>query len=110
MKTRYRLTRRESRGDTFYCVDSRTGQRTSLRTGDATAARRIVEARNQAEHQPALNLQLAKAYPAGTDNGIIKRTWKDAIESLTATKHREPIRSAGKGWPKTRRSLPYCPE
>jgi integrase len=86
MKTRYRLTRRGSRGDTFYCVDTKTRMRTSLHTADADAAQQIVQAKNQAERQPILNLQIAKAYLAGTDNGITKRTWRDAIETLTATK------------------------
>ena len=86
MKKRYRLTRRGSRGDTLYCVDSTTGKRTSLNTSDEDAAEQIVLAKNQAERQPALNLQIAKAYMAGTDRGTATRTWKDAIESLTAMK------------------------
>ncbi len=86
MKTRYRLIRRGIRGDTFYCVDTNTGKRTSLRTGNPEQARQIVEARNQAQRQPVLNLQIAKAYLAGTDNGIATRTWHQAIESLTNTK------------------------
>lgn len=36
-----------------------------------------------------LNLQIAKAYLAGTDNGIATRTWQHAIESLTSTKQGE---------------------
>jgi integrase len=36
--------------------------------------------------QPVLNLQIAKAYLAGTDNGITTRTWQHAIEALTSTK------------------------
>jgi len=87
MKARYRLTRRGSRGDKFYCVDTKTGKRTSLSTATADAARQIVEAKNQAERQPMLNLQIAKAYLAGTDNGITTRTWSHALEALTATKH-----------------------
>ncbi|HEY4246565.1 MAG TPA: hypothetical protein VGM64_06890 [Lacunisphaera sp.] len=86
MKTRYRLTRRGNRGDTFYCVDARTHKRTSLKTSDPKAARRIVEAKNQAEEQPALNLQLAKAYLSGTDNQVNRRTWQEAIETLTNMK------------------------
>jgi len=86
MKTRYRLTRRGSRGDTLYCVDTRTGARTSLHTTDEDAARRVIAAKNEAERQPALNLQIAKAYLAGTDTGITKRTWREAMESLTSTK------------------------
>jgi integrase len=86
MKTRYRLIRRGVRGGGFYCVDNNTGKRTSLRTGSEDEARQIIEAQNQAERQPVLNLQIAKAYLAGTDNGITTRTWQQAIESLTNTK------------------------
>jgi integrase len=86
MKTRYRLTRRGIRGNKFYCVDKATGKRTSLHTSDEEEARQIVEARNQSERQPVLNLQIAKAYLAGTDNGIANRTWQQAIEALTNTK------------------------
>ncbi|MEZ5277610.1 MAG: hypothetical protein R3F07_14620 [Opitutaceae bacterium] len=67
-------------------MDSTTLERTSLHTTDADEARQIVAAKNQAERQPALNLQIAKAYLAGTDNGMNKRTWQDALESLTNTK------------------------
>ena len=86
MNTRFRLTRRGSRGDTLYCVDRKTGKRTSLGSADRHAARQIVSAKNEAERQPALNLQLAKAYLAGTDSGITTRTWADALEAVTASK------------------------
>ena len=86
MKTRYRLTYRGERGKQFYCVDSETGHRFSLKTKDRDAAEQIVLAKNQALRQPALNLQIAKAYLAGTDNGVNTRTWLNAIESLTNTK------------------------
>ena len=86
MKTRYRLTRRGIRGNKFYCVDTTTGKRTSLGTTNEDEARQIIEARNNSERQPVLNLQIAKAYLAGTDNGIATRTWQQAIESLASTK------------------------
>jgi hypothetical protein len=86
MKTRYRLTRRGIRGDRFYCVDTTTGKRTSLRTANQEEARQIVEAKNQSERQPVLNLQIAKAYLAGSDNGIATRTWQNAIDALSNTK------------------------
>ncbi|MFI5337029.1 MAG: hypothetical protein ACHQ5A_09615 [Opitutales bacterium] len=86
MKARFRITRRGSRGGTLYCVDSQTGKRASLKTSDPRTARRIVEAKNEAEAQPALNLQLAKAYLAGTDRDVNRRTWQDAIVALTAMK------------------------
>ncbi len=86
MSTRYRLIHRSHRGGMFYCVDKTTGKRTSLSTTDADEARQLIEAKNQAERQPVLNLQIAKAYLAGTDNGIATRTWQNAIDALIATK------------------------
>ena len=86
MKTRYRLTCRGIRGGMFYCVDKTTGKRTSLKTTNPDDARQMVEAKNQAERQPMLNLQIAKAYLAGTDNGIASRTWQNALDSLIDSK------------------------
>jgi len=62
MKTRYRLTYRGSR-QMFYCMDKISGKRTSLTTTDRDEALQIIEARNNSERQPVLNLQIAKAYP-----------------------------------------------
>jgi integrase len=87
MKERYRLMRRGIRGGMFYCVDSTTGTRTSLGTNDQDDAEQIVNAKNQALRQPALNLQIAKAYLAGTDSGINNRTWQNALDALMAAKH-----------------------
>ena len=64
MKARYRLIRRGIRGGAFYCVDSTTCKRTSLGTTNPDEAQQIIEAKNQAERQPVLNLQIAKAYLA----------------------------------------------
>jgi hypothetical protein len=86
MKTRYRLIRRGNRGGSFYCVDTNTGKRTSLQTSTEDEAQQIIQAKNQAERQPVLNLQIAKAYLAGTDSGISQRTWQQALEALTASK------------------------
>ena len=44
-----------------------------MRTQSENDAKQIINAKNQAEHQPALNLQIAKAYLAGTDNGLTTR-------------------------------------
>ena len=70
MKTRYRLIRRGVRGGAFYLFDTETGKRTSLQTASEDEAKQIVEAKNQATRQPQLNLQIAKAYLAGADQGI----------------------------------------
>jgi integrase len=86
MKTRYRLIFRGTRGGMFYCVDKLTGKRTSLQTTDKDEAEQIVQAKNNSVRQPVLNLQIAKAYLAGSDNGIAARTWQQALDSLTNTK------------------------
>ena len=67
-------------------MDTQTGKRTSLGTTNADDAKQIIEARNNSVRQPVLNLQIAKAYLAGSDNGIKTRTWQQAIEALTNTK------------------------
>ena len=62
MKTRYRLIRRGNRNGAFYCGDTKIGKRTSLATSKEDEAVQIVQARNQAEQQPSINLQIARAY------------------------------------------------
>ncbi|HUA36999.1 MAG TPA: hypothetical protein VMA35_01210 [Candidatus Sulfopaludibacter sp.] len=86
MKTRYRLIRRGIRGGLYYSVDTTTGKRASLGTTDEDEARQIIEAKNNSVRQPILNLQIAKAYLAGSDNGMKTRTWQNAIEALIGTK------------------------
>lgn len=86
MTTRYRLIRRGLRNQTFYCVDNQTGQRTSLRTGCEDEARQIVQAKNQAERQPEINLQIAKAYLAAADAGFVNRTWREVMAEFLNTK------------------------
>src|SRR5687768_12353980 len=87
MKIRFRLIYRGERGSTFYCVDSLTGKRSSLQTKDRDAAEQIVLARNQALRNPALNLQIAKAYLAGSDAGVATRTWQTAMDAMVEGKH-----------------------
>ena len=82
MKTRYRLIRRSLRGDKFYCVDKTTGKRSSLGTASEDEARQIVEARNQAERQPALNLEIGRAYITASDPAWAQRTWQDVMNQI----------------------------
>jgi hypothetical protein len=82
----------------FYCVDKVTGKRTSLKTTNKDEAQQIVDAKNNSLRQPVLNLQIAKAYLAGTDNGIATRTWRQALDSLTSpAKRRLVARRCGDG-------------
>lgn len=58
---------------------SRSGHQTGL----------VEASKNQALRQPALNLQIAKAYLAGSDSGVASRTWDQAIQRIIATKDGE---------------------
>jgi hypothetical protein len=53
------------------------------RQGQQRCRQQIVAAKNQAQRQPLLNLQIAKAYLAETDSGVATRTWHHALEALT---------------------------
>src|ERR1039457_7041618 len=81
MKTTYTLFRR---GETFYIQDRATGKQTSLRTKDETEARRLLEARNEAQRQPMLNLHLARAYLTASDPAFVERTWQTVMDQLQA--------------------------
>ena len=84
MKDRYCLFKR--RGRIFYCFDNLTNRYTSLETKDREAAKRIVEAKNQALRAPALSRQIGKAYLGASDPKITTRTWQDALNTLIETK------------------------
>ena len=61
VKARYRLIRRGSRGGAYYCVDTETGQRSSLGPITEDEAQQVIQAKNQARRQPMLNLQIVNA-------------------------------------------------
>ena len=81
MKNKYTLFRR---GDVFYVQDSATGKQTSLRTKDETEARSLLNARNEAQRQPVLNLHLARAYLTASDPAFVERTWQTVMAQLQA--------------------------
>ncbi len=85
MKNGYRLYRRP-KGGVFYIHDSDPGQQESLGTKDRAEAQRLFTARNESVRQPQLNLQIAKAYLAGTDSGVATRTWQAALDTIVETK------------------------
>lgn len=76
MRTRYRLYKRGNRGGTYYCLDQLTGHRTSLKTADRWHAETLLRAKNEADAQPLLNMEIARAYAAASDPGILTRTWE----------------------------------
>jgi len=60
MKQRYRIFCRAT--GVFYIEDVVTRRQESLKTKDKTVVQRLLHAKNAAHEQPALNLQLARAY------------------------------------------------
>ena len=81
MKTKYTLFRR---GGIYYSQDSATGQQKSLRTRDEAEALKLINARNEAQRQPALNLHLARAYLTASDPAFVERTWQTVMGQLQA--------------------------
>lgn len=86
MKARYRLITRGSRGGMFYYFDKETKKRRSLQTTNEEEAKQIIEAKNNAERQPVLNLQIAKAYLAGADSSFVNRTWREVMDEFVRVK------------------------
>jgi integrase len=72
VKQKYWLCKR---GNIFYSLDSVTDKKESLHTSDKEEAIRILQAKNDAFRQPALNLSIAKAYLVGADPRFSERTW-----------------------------------
>jgi hypothetical protein len=46
----------------------------------------LLNARNESVRQPQLNVQIAKAYLAGTDSGVPTRIWQNALDAIVETK------------------------
>ena len=90
MKQRYGLVRRP--WGVFYLKDKVTGAQTTLKTDDRAEAQRLLQAKNDAENQPALNLQLARVYLNGADPKLGTRTWQDVMEHIIAHKTDETRR------------------
>jgi integrase len=85
MKSRFILYRRKP-GGMFYLEDTQTRKQESLGTKERAEATALLHARNESVRQPQLNLQIAKAYLAGTDSGVSTRTWQDAFNSIIENK------------------------
>ena len=60
----------------FWCQDNGTGKQETLGTKDRETAVRVLHAKNEAERQTAINLQIARAYLAAADPEIATRNWQ----------------------------------
>lgn len=87
MKQRFRMYRRQ--GGVFYAVDRQTGNRESLKTSDSLTAKRLLQAKNEAQQQPIINRQIARAYLAVGDPEVSRRTWGVVMDEIIKTKRGE---------------------
>jgi integrase len=74
------------RGEVFWCQDNETRKQESLGTKDREIAERILNAKNEAHHQPIINLQIARAYLQVGDPAVATRTWRLVMEEVTKLK------------------------
>ena len=84
MTTKFRLYQRSN--GRYYIENNETGKQESLGTSDKAEALRLMMARNEAEHQPAFNAQIARTYLAAGNPTLAKRTWKEVMEAFAAAR------------------------
>jgi len=84
----------------FYLKNKITGEQTSLQTRDKAEAQRLLQARNESESQPHLNLSLARVYLNGADPQLATHTWQEVMEHIvTVRRTRLTLRGEGMaGW------------
>jgi integrase len=85
MRQRYRLYKRRN-GGRYYLHDDVTGKQESLGTNDRATALRFFHSRKEADQQPAVNLQIARAYLAASDPQIATRDWQFVLDELVKLK------------------------
>ena len=88
MRQRYRLYRRK-KGGRYYIHDDVTGKQDSLHTTDRATALRLFHSRGEAQQQPAVNLQIARAYLAASDPQIATRNWQFVMDEMVKLKKGE---------------------
>jgi hypothetical protein len=110
MKNRFRRIQRGLRGGTFYGIDSQTSRRESLATKDSDEAAQLVLATNQSVRQPALSLQMAKAFlPANLHLRQIQNYVPD-LNWLPRPRVRHPLDSRRSARDGLNAPRPFLPE
>jgi integrase len=90
MSERYRKFKRA--WGTYYAYDTVTGNSVSLKTRDKAEAVKKVNAMNEAERQPSINLGLARVYLNAADPKLATRTWREVMEHIVERKTDETRR------------------
>ena len=78
---RYRIFRR---GRTWYLENAATGKQTSLHTRYRCEALRVLHAKHEAQENPSINVQIARAYLHVADAGYTTREWADVFRHMPA--------------------------
>ena len=91
MRQRFRLYRRR-KGGRYYIHDDVTGKQESLGTSGRATAVRVFHSKSEATKQPAVNLQIARAYLAASDPQIATRNWQFVMEEMVKLKKDETRR------------------
>jgi len=84
MNCQFRTFRRAS--GVWYIENTATRQQESLRTRDTDEAERLLMARNEAHRQPAINMQIARAYLSAADPSSVSRTWQFVMDEMAKGK------------------------
>ncbi len=92
MKERYRAYRREN--GIFYSIDTVTNQRHSLETSNPAAARRIINAKNEACQQPAIQPPNRQSiFGSKADPRFIQRNWAEVMIEFVKNQNRHKSNS-----------------
>jgi hypothetical protein len=84
MNCQFRIFRRAS--GVWYIENTATRQQESLRTRVEVEAKRLMQARNEAVRQPAINMQIARAYLSAADPSSVSRTWQFVMDEMAKGK------------------------
>lgn len=84
--TKYRVVQLGSRNGMFYCRDTETGSRRSLKTKNRKEAQRLVQHKNEALRNPHINRKIGMAYLAAADPNLVTRTWDEVMADIVQGK------------------------
>jgi hypothetical protein len=65
----------------YYAEETATGRQTSLRTKEEGEALTLLNIKNEATRQPAMNLQIAQVYLQHADPTMAQRTWQNVMDA-----------------------------
>jgi integrase len=80
VQQKYRLYRRHN--GRFYWQENNSKRQGALRTSDRREAQTLLNAMNESQRQPILNLSLARTYLAAHDPKMVTRTWREVMTKM----------------------------